>query len=431
MPNRLHPVIYALLAIILAACSAAPSATPSPTRPQPSATATRRPTPVPTLTPDVPRGTLTIWHSWDEAYMPALVQIINDFRAENPDVLFDVLYVPEQDLLARAQVELSEGGGPMLLLGPAEWGPVLYQAGQIQDLTSLADERLLAAVNPAALAAARQPGALVGLPYRLQGIVLYRNKNIVTIDPTSIEEMVTLAQTSTSGKDIGAVLERSFFYSGAHLEGLGGRLMDENGLPAFNDEKGLAWIETLRSLEQAGPPNFQNDDDLEAFKQDRVGWIIDGTWNQQALAEAIGIERLAVDPWPSVPGGRLAGYVLSDNLYLTTRAGGDRQTTVRAFLEHFLSPGAQTHLAEAGLIPAVSGISLPDPLQGPLLAQTMAALAGGVPYPLSPDMPLYSETLDAALRAIFQDGIDPGQALADAEQSLLAEVSKVKATPTP
>ena len=181
--------------------------------------------------------------------MPVLVQIIAEFQTLYPDVLFDVLYVPRDDLLARYQVEAGRGGGPTILLAPGEWGPALYDSGLVVDLNNLSSSNgVQGALNRPAVRAAHYSGALVGLPYTIRGVVLYRNRDIVRTKEISFDGFVAASQASTAGERIGAYLERSFFFSGGHLEGIGGQLMDEDGLPAFNDQKGLEWLALLSSI---------------------------------------------------------------------------------------------------------------------------------------------------------------------------------------
>jgi len=396
-------------------------------------TPTRLPTQTPTPTEFVLHGTVRIWHSWDESQLPALVQIIQNFRTLYPEVSFDVLYVPSEDLFERYQSEAREGRGPNLLLGPAEWGPGLYDAGLVADLKTMASEALLNSLNKPALGEAEYRDALIGLPYTIQGVVLFRNKSIITINAATFEELVTLAQTSTIGDEIGAYLERSFFYSGAHLNGIGGQLMDENGQPAFNNQKGIEWLALLSEFEAAGPTNFFTDEDLERFKSDRIGWIIDGTWNIADLAQAIGPENLAIDVWPSYDDGHLAGYVRAENLYLNPRTSDENLLATQRFSDYFLSPPAQAFLADVGLIPAASGVTLTDPINGALINQAMTALATGVTYPVTPEMAIYNIQMDIALRAYFEGALSAEQALQTAQQAIQDSLGQMQAegTPTP
>jgi arabinogalactan oligomer/maltooligosaccharide transport system substrate-binding protein len=424
--------IILLLSCISAACSGAGAAETTPTATPAPIIATSQPTntPLPSPTPLRVGGTLTIRHSWGESELPVLVQIIDGFRQKYPEVYFDVLYVPAEDLKARYESEYSEGRAPLLLLGPAEWGSDLFAKGMIADLNGLIDDTVLSSLNPPALVAARSGPALVGLPYGLQGVALFRNKDVITISPTTLEELTNLAQTTTQGSIIGAYLERSFLYSGGHLNGVGGRLMDENGLPAFADPKGSDWIELLRSFELAGPPDYNSDDDLLKFKAGSAGWIIDGTWNLRSIASELGPENVAIDPWPATKTGKLSGYVFADMLYLNAQADAQQRLTAQTFMQYFVSVEAQAILAQSTRIPANIGAKASDPALGTLINQAMAALAEGTPYPNSPYMTIYSQNIDIALRAIFDDNANPEEALSAAAEAIRGEI-QAQITPTP
>ena len=377
------------------------------------------------------RGTVSIRHSWDETQIPVLAQIIKNFQTIYPDVLFDVLYIPVDNLRARYEQDTQERIGPTLLLGPAEWGSGLFRAGLVSDLTGLVGKSLMNMLNGAAVEEAKVDGKLAGLPYSIQGVVLYRNKDIITLTPNTFDDFVTLAQTTSEGDIIGAFLERSFFYSGGHLAGLGGALMDENGSPAFNDPKGIEWLELLKRFEEAGPADFYTDADLARFKQGKVGWIIDGTWSMRDLAEAIGTDKLAIDPWPTYKDGRLAGFVLADNLYLSARAQGDDQTATLRFIEYMLSPEAQTLIADANRIPAGRVVTPTDPEFGPLILQAITALANGVSYPTASTISVYNTNLDISLRSFFERNSDAGQALQSAQDAIEAVLAQNQANATP
>ena len=380
-------------------------------------------------TPVSLHGTITIRHSWGEADLSALVQIIDLFRRQHPEVYFDVLYVPAQDLRLWYETETREGRGPDILLGPGEWAQSLFESGLTGDLHLWFDLQPPAALIPPALESFRDGEALMGLPYAVSGVVLYRNRDIITISPTDLEELVNLASTATRGEVLGASLERSVFFSAAHLFGIGGQLMDENRIPAFNNPTGLAWIEILRRFEAAGPPNYFSDVDIEAFEEGRVGWIIDGTWNLERLAAAIGPDKLAIDPWPEVDQGRMAGFLRPDGIYIRSGIPADHLPVVQAFLRHFISSDAQTILVEAGYIPAAMDITLTDPVKGSLIRQAMEALSGDIPYPNNPEMELYTQQLDLALRQVFEQGVPPEVALQEAADAIRAALAN--STPTP
>jgi len=381
----------------------------------------------PPPTPTVTQGTVMIWHSWSEADVAVLAEIIDSFQELYADVQFDVLYIPIEDLRQRYETAVREGAGPSILLAPAEWVPLLYDGEVVTDLSTLVDSALLESLSPAALGAGNYKGAVVGLPYAQRGVVLYRNTNIVVKAPESYEELIELGQENTAGNEIGAFLERSFFYGGAILNGIGGLLMDETGYPAFNNVKGVEWIELLRNYDLAGPFSFQTDEDLNLFKEGRVGMIIDGTWNMNAITETLGADNLAIDPWPFYQQGALSGYVLPDLIYVNQRGSPQDQSATWEFVKYLLSPEAQATMAKTGRIPALRDVSLDNPL----LAQALKALLGGTTYPVVPEMAAYPAAMDTALRSVFEEGVPPAIALQSAEQSIRASLDAVKATEQP
>ena len=366
-------------------------------------------------------GNITLWHAWKENEIESLNEVIAAFQAKNPDTSFDTLYVPFDDLRSKYETAVATGGGPNVLIGAADWGPAFYDAELVQDVTAFSDSVFLASINEAALGAVKYDGALVGLPQTIKGVVMFRNTDIIPDAPATYEDLVAAAQAATSGDVVGANLERGFFFSAGHLNAVGGMLMDKNGDPMFNDENGVAWVDLLNSFTDAGPAEYYTDNDVNLFKAGKAGIIIDGSWNTASLAEAIGSDKLAIDPWPE----SMSGYVQTENIYMSSNAEGDDQAAAWAFMKFFLSPEAQAILADptkAGHIPAVVGLEVNDPL----MAMTIAAFANGVPFPVIPEMNAYWEPMDNALKSVFDEGADPAAALEQATSDVNAKLAEIR-----
>jgi arabinogalactan oligomer / maltooligosaccharide transport system substrate-binding protein len=399
--------------------------------PQPTATSTMQPvqvptstsTPVPDPTPteEVLLGTVTIWHAWEDDELSVLLQVIDDFKLLHPEVQFDVLYIPFEDLLIRYELSANEGGGPSILIGPDRWGPLLFKAGMIANLNVLAEESWLDSFNPPSIELSRYQQNLIGLPYRISGVVLYRNRDIIPEPSEKFDDMVISAQEATEGDRIGAILERSFFYSGAHLLGLGGNLFNDEGHPVFNDEIGLEWIDLLLSFEHVGLTEFSSDNDALFFMENRVGYLIDGTWKREMLADSVGYDNLVIDPWPELTNGYLSGFVQSRNLYLNPRVINESYDLSWRFCQFFLSPQYQRRLTELGYIPALLDIDVEDRLT----SQAMNALSKGKPYPTIPEMDFYITTMDEALFSIFYGSVPPESALNQAAEKISANISQI------
>jgi arabinogalactan oligomer/maltooligosaccharide transport system substrate-binding protein len=369
-------------------------------------------------------GTVSLWHAWKESEIPGLNNVIAAFQEKHPDVQFDLLYVPHEDLQGKYETAAATGGGPVVLIGSADWGPGWYDAELVSDVTAFTTTPFLASINEAALGAVKYKGALVGLPQTIKGVVMFRNPSIVAEAPATYDDLVAAAQAATAGDTVGANLEQGFFFSAGHLDGIGGQLMDRDGTPMFNDEKGVEWLNLLNSFKDAGPVEYYTDNDVNLFKAGKAGLIIDGTWNMSGLVEAVGAENVVIDPWPAVGDeGHLSGYVQTENIYLNANAEGDDQMAGWKFMEFFLSPEAQAMLADVGHIPAVAGVEVTDPL----MLQAVEAFAGGVAFPVIPEMGAYWESMDTALKSVFDEGADPAEALQTAFDSVTAKIEEIRA----
>lgn len=372
-----------------------------------------------------PGGTITLWHSWGEAEVPALNNLLAAFQAENPGIRLDVQYLPADALRDRFQAAAAAGAGPAVLMAPADWGPALYQAGLVADLSTTASPDLLRSTIPLALDTVRYRSALVGLPHTLKGVVMYRNRSITPQPPNTFDELLRMAKEASQGDVVGADLERGFFFSAAHLNGIGGQLMDDNGNPTFYGQKGVEWVNLLRAFSAAGPAEYNTDEDLRRFQAGQAGIIIDATWNLEALRNAIGAENLSIDPWPAVGEGHLSGYVQSDALYLNAVLSGDDQEAALRFIEFFLSPDSQARLTRVGHIPAIAGV----PVDDPLLRQALEAFRDGTPFPALPEMQAYWGPMDTALQSAFEQRGDPNAALETAYGEIIKTVDAMHAGP--
>jgi maltose-binding protein MalE len=372
-------------------------------------------------------GTINLWHSWKDNEIESLNEVIAAFQAKNPDVEFEVLFVPFDDLRGKYETAAATGGGPGVLIGAADWGPALFDAELVADVRGFTNAPFLAAINQAALGAVKYKGALVGLPETIKGVVMFRNSDIVADAPATWDDLIAATQAATQGDVVGAFLEPGFFFSAAHLDGIGGQLMSSDGDPLFNDEKGVEWLNLFLKAQEAGiGGEYYSDNDVNLFKAAKAGIIIDGTWNTASLAEAIGADKLVIDPWPNVgEEGHLSGYVQTENIYLNANAEGDDQMATWKFMEFFLSPEAQAILAEptkAGHIPAISGVELSDPH----MLQSVEAFALGAPFPVIPEMGAYWGPMETAILSVTDEGTDPAEALQTAYDAIVAAIEEIR-----
>lgn len=356
-------------------------------------------------------GTITLWHSWTENELAGLEQVISDFQSKYPKIGIDLRYVPYDDLPDRFTSEI-DSGKPDLLIGSSGWGAELFDAGLIADVSKIAEGKFFEKIEKGALKTAQYKNALIGLPVAYnQGIVIFRNRSILPDAHKSFDDYLEEAVDVTRGDIIGAVIDLGFFQSGGYLNACGGTLMDSRGYPLFNNATGLCWIEILKKIQETGlPVDFNTDLDLERFKTGKTGLIIAGTWDTSSLAEAIGEENLAIDPWPSIEEGQLSGFMETDIIYLSQSVAPENLVASSTLIRYLLSTSTQQTLADsstARILPTIIGIDSMDRL----MQETIIALESGIPLPAIPAMAYYWDPLNKALRSILFDGEDPGQAL--------------------
>ena len=384
--------------------------------------------PRPPLSPPPAGSSVTIWHSWGSAETDTLQSIIQSFTRSYPDVTFSLLYIPQDDLFETYREAAYLGQGPSLLLGPSNWGPSLYDETLISDLAPYVPEMSLAKINPAALSSGKYHNALISLPLSQHGLVMFRNTALISTYPTSFDELISLSHQTTRKGVVGSYLERGSYFSSPGIIAFGGRLMDENGNPAFNDLHGIEWLDLLEDYDEAGAVTFNTNRDLEMFKRGRVGIIIDGTWNISTLAESIGAENLAIDPWPTYGTGHISGWVETDNIFMNANSTGDNQYAALTFVSYLLDPHVQMHLAEVGHIPSVI-TTLPRDV---IIQQAMEAFSDGVPYPNVIDeylLGVYWNELDLVIRNVFEGGADPARALEIANNNIKQVIREIQTAP--
>ena len=364
--------------------------------------------------------TISLWHSFDENEIKSLLDVSDAFKEVYPEVEFDFLYIPSYDLKGKFEDEAISGGGPSIMIGSAEWGPSLFDLDLIQDVSDFADNEFLNSINPNALGSVQYGDALIGLPLNVKGVLLFRNNEIISEAPGSFDELVDSAQAATDGNIIGAYLDYGLFYSAGHLYAIGGNLMDEEGNPAFNDEKGVEWMQELVRFNEAGLIDFNGDNDLNLFLENRVGIIVDVLSNTAELAEAIGPEKLEIDPWPK----DMSGFVQSDGIYLNTNLTAQGLECAWTFMEFLLSSESQGLFSDpsmANFVPALLNLELEDPL----INQASIAFAEGTPFPVNPEMSAYWDPLNNALLSVVELGSDPAEALSIAEDSVITNLEEL------
>lgn len=259
----------------------------------PEATATAAPV-------EVQDVALKVWAPQEEQEL--LKQMCEAFAAAHPEykITFEYGVVSEAD--ASTELQKDPAAGADVFSFASDQTATLVNAGILYPITLNADA-VKAANSAASIAAATIDGQLYGHPFTPNSWFMYYDKSKYTEDEVkSLETMMAKdlgANVKNFSVDInnGWYLSSFFFAGGCQLFGADGR---DASTVTFNDANGLAVGNYLINL--AANPKFLDDQDgniLTAFKDGTLAAACSGTWNAQAIKDALG-DNYAATKLPTI-----------------------------------------------------------------------------------------------------------------------------------
>lgn len=410
-------IIGFFLAGLVASCQVNPSTPTAQDNILPSATVTSTVVSTSQTPQETPpsaslQGTVRIWLSWNSVELRSLHRVIDRFLEQNPATKFSIVYFPEDELIPALESLDDTSLGPSIVFAPSSWGPWMWSQGWVVDIADRIDEELDSNVHPLAWSQVTYQNARIGLPLELQGVVLYRNRELAGTAPASVQGWVDAARQLKEEGKVGIALDLGFDFTASQIDACDGSLFTEAGVASIDNPQSRCWLELLALIRQASRVTANTDEDSALFETGQAGWVIDGTWNARRYEEAVGIQNLLVDLWPlyQVTDRHLAGFVWTENSYLIKDLSDLDAEASWAFMRFLLTPEAQGMLSQASNadhLSVLAGLESSDILQRELTA----ALFQGVPRPLLVDLDVYRAPLESAVDVVAVQGADPDLAI--------------------
>ena len=223
--------------------------------------------------------TLTLWHRWSGPNEQALLKVIEDFEAANPDYkievtakageYFELLQKMIADLAAGVQPpDMFVGGYNLLNYISVEMDPVPVEeiAPSPEAYQALRDRFEDSIWN-----LAYSEGEQIGIPYALSNIVMFYNRDLFDAAgltdadvPKTWDEVLTVSKTlqdktgkyAFSMQKVDSWPDLSIIYSN------GGQLLSEDGQKvAFNNAEAVEAVKTWQSIYEAGLAPICTDDE--------------------------------------------------------------------------------------------------------------------------------------------------------------------------
>ena len=337
-------------------------------------------------------GSVTLWHGWTGAEADTLNnQIIPAWEAANPDIELDVLAVPFDQLKNKYQTEAATGGGPDLLIGPADWVGELAGAELIKPLDELVSADTLSAYVPSSVDALKYDGKLYGLPESIETVALYYNKDMVPTPPTSTAELEQMSAdiNAADSSEYGFALFSNFYHPAGYLFGYGGQIFDDTNHSAFDSPETVSFLSWMKDLTGMPGIYYQNDDGgiSSLFKEAKAGMVINGPWALADYQAALGADKVGVAELPVISENGDASpkpFLGVKHIMVNSNDDDDQTALALKFAEFFTGAEVGKILADsAGHLPANTGVDVSD---NSIASAFVAQAASSTPIPTIPEM---------------------------------------------
>jgi multiple sugar transport system substrate-binding protein len=249
--------------------------------------------------------------------------MVPEFNKLYPNIKVTIDGVPYVELLAKTMLDAT-GPTPTydILIADDPWVPQLAEVGALLDLKSAAVAGWTDAgydwadFNAAPLAAGEWKGVQYGVPLRSNMLMMFVNKALyekagVPLPTPSLtwaqflEQAPKLVQDTNGDGKVDAWAIDTYFVREpltptiwqTIMNSNGGRLLDERGKPAFNNDIGVAALETHKKLLEFAPTGavaHGYSESLQVFRQGRVAAMFQ--WGSVFKSSAIDPKTTTLKP---------------------------------------------------------------------------------------------------------------------------------------
>jgi maltose-binding protein MalE len=372
-------------------------------------------------------GTITIWS--DRARVPALTKIGTEFTAK-----YNVpVRIQELDFGAiRDNLKIAgpAGEGPDIIVGGHDWVGELASNGLLSEI-DLGDK--LKSFDPVGVQAFSFGGKLYGMPYALEAVALYYNKDLVPNPPKTWDELKSIAKKLQDDKKVeqGYVLQENdpyHFYP--IMSGFGGYIFGKDASGALNPKDvgldtpgGLKGIEELDAMIKSGllRANVSYQTMMDLFTAGKSAMMITGPWALADIRKAkvnygvATIPKMANTPRPFVGSQGFMVNKFSKNELLA-----------KTFLTEYIATD-EAMQAIFDVDPRASAwLPVREKVKDADLVIFGESAANGDPMPNIPEMNAVWDAWGKAITLVFQQKENPDKAFKDAAQAIREKIAAPK-----
>ncbi|MBS0563724.1 MAG: extracellular solute-binding protein [Proteobacteria bacterium] len=372
------------------------------------------------------------------AYSEADVRAMADgYMKAHPDIKLNLEFVPYEGLRDKTLLAQGSGQGYDVVLFDVIW-PAEYATNKILlDVSDRITPEMKAGVLPGAWTTVEYQGHKYGMPWILDTKYLFYNKAMlekagIAEPPKTWDELSAQAKII---KDKG-IAQYPIVWSWAQAEAVicdyatlisayGGKFLDDQGKPVFNEDGGLKALEYMKASMDAGLTNPNSKEYLEedvrrVFSNGEAAFALNWTYmynlaNSGDDSKVKG--QVGVEPAPGVEGiSKVSAMNGSMGLGVTTTS--KNPDAAWDFVVYMTSQKTQDAYAKLSLPIWTSSYDDPAVAKGQeaLIAAAKVALAAMFPRPETPKYNELSALIQVAIQQALLGSATPADALTSAKE---------------
>ncbi len=348
---------------------------------------------------------IVIWHDKEDA----VVEVLQAAFAEAlPDVTVELV---RKDGLTEALklVGNDPSAAPDLYLFAHDKIGVYAELGILAPIKDFVDEATLRNYLPVTIESATYKGTLYQLPLYFETLLFLYNKGLMSESevPKTTEALYSYMEANTSGGHYGFVEQHSTaYYSIPWINGFGGKLITEDGVPLLNSQEVRAALKYHQKFLKFMPGESEYSTVNTLFLEGMADSTIGGPWLVPSAREAgidLGFSTMPVVDETGLP---LAPYTGVQGVHVLKVAAEQKHDTIARVLAVLTDPQVGIDLANASGCAPANTLSYDDPSvsEDPMVTTMRAIAETAEPMPNIPQMDVMWTVLGNLLVAVNLSG---------------------------
>ncbi|MCL2423311.1 MAG: extracellular solute-binding protein [Micrococcales bacterium] len=334
---------------------------------------------------------LVIWT--DEVRMPAIKAVADEFgKANGITVGVQAIVNVRADFINANEA----GNGPDVVVGAHDWLGQMVANGSVDPVQLSPDT--VAMYSEKAIQAVTYNGQLYGVPYSIETLALFCNKEAVGDTKfATLDDAIAAGQAAKDAKKVESVLNVPVGTAGDpyHMQPLytsaGGYLFGTTADGSYNPddlgvgtEAGIAAGKKIGELGKAGvlSTSISADNSVALFAAKKAGCLVSGPWALADVRKGLGDTGYTLEPIPGFAGGSPAQPFAGVNSFFIA-SNGKNKNFAQAFVTGTTAGGLNTVDAMTTLFKAEN--------RPPAMTAVRDAVAAD-----NPDMDIFAQAADAA-----------------------------------